>query len=86
MYRCNYCGDLFTTPSSVKTSYEAQFGIRDGGYTPMRLSICPHCKSDEIEDYPYELEDMEKLLELINDMNIDNVGEVIKEWEEHFVG
>lgn len=86
MYRCNHCGDLFTEPSSVKTSYEAQFGIRDGRYTPMRLSICPNCQSEEIEDYPYKLEDMENLIELINHMNIVSVDELIKEWEEHFVG
>ena len=86
MYRCNHCGDLFTTPGSVKTSREAQFGIRDGGHTPMRLSICPNCQSDEIEDYPYKLEDMEKLLELVENMNIVNIDEVMKDWEEHFVG
>ena len=38
MYRCNHCGDLFSEPSSVKTSYEAQFGIRDGRYTPIRCA------------------------------------------------
>ena len=52
MYHCFNCNEDFYEPGKVHTTYERYYGVSGEfrNHTPMIISVCPYCGSDEIEE------------------------------------
>ena len=52
MWHCFNCDEDFSDPSEEHTTYERYYGVSGEfrNHTPMIISVCPYCGSDEIEE------------------------------------
>lgn len=53
LYKCSNCGKVFDEPNTVKTTYEAYYGVSSSfAYgSPLYYDVCPYCDSEDIDRY-----------------------------------
>ena len=60
LYICNDCGEIFDEPYGYQTTYEHYYGCPIPTSTPLTIYQCPHCRSENWDDYYEDEEDEEE--------------------------